>query len=424
MTDPSVAAMTMAEKIFARTSGQATVAPGDYVTAAVDRMMANDAIMLIERFFKKASISKIADPDKLVVVFDHFFPAQTADQADKIAVSVDMLEALGVTHYLGAPGVSHQVMSERGFVRPGQLIMGTDSHSTLYGAFGAAGAGIGGLDMAYLLANGSTWFQVPDTVRFNLRGRMGEAVDSKDIVLHLIGRFGSDYCQYKAIEYAGEVAAAMTMSQRMTVANMGVEFGAKFALFAADQVTIDYLSEVTEDPIAPFGPDPGANYVAEHEVDISGLAPQIACPHSPDNVKAVSDVAGLKIDQAYLGSCTNCRVEDLAVAAQVLKGKKVAKHTRLLVAPASQQVLLDATKAGYVETLVESGAHILAATCGACMGLHSGLLGPSEVCISSTNRNFPGRMGSAEAQLYLASPASVAASAIRGEITDPRDIEH
>ena len=414
-------AQTMAEKILARTSGQASVTAGQYVTAEVDRMMVNDVMIMLAPLVKEAGVTHLHDPDKAVVMFDHLFPAPTAKHADLIARSETVIEQLGIKNYLGAPGVAHQVMCERGYVKPGQLVMGSDSHSTMYGAMGAAGAGIGATEMLYLLVTGSLWFQVPDTIRFNLSGKLSQAVTSKDVVLNLIGRFGGDYGQYRAIEYTGEAASAMTMAQRMTIANMGAEFGAKFAMFEADEKTQDYLSTVCAEPVAAFAADEGASYWAEHDIDVADLQPQIACPSNPENVKPVSEVAGLAIDQAYLGSCTNARLEDLGVAAQVLEGRQVARGTRLLVAPASQQVMLEATKAGYVEALVAAGAHILPAGCGACAGLHTGLLGEGEVCLSSTNRNFPGRMGNVQSELYLGSPASVAASAVTGKITDPRE---
>lgn len=419
--------MTLAQKILARASNQSFVEAGQFVTASVDRMMVNDNIALIAQKFKQAGIPKMHDPDRVVVVFDHVFPATTVNHAEIIATGTAFMDELDIKHYLGAPGIAHQVMCERGFVLPGQLVLGTDSHSTMYGALGGAGAGIGITEMTYLLATGELWMQVPETVRFELTGKLPKMVTSKDVVLHLIGRFGGDYCQYKAIEYGGEAVAAMSLSQRMTIANMGAEFGAKFAMFEADQKTLDYLvqtpqvKEETPD-LQAFYADEGAEYSAHHTIDVSDLEPQVACPHSPDNVKDISAVGGKKIHQAYLGSCTNARLEDIELAAELLKDNKIAKGTRLLVVPASQQVLLDATKAGHVETLLQAGAHVLASGCGACAGIHSGLLADNEVCISSTNRNFPGRMGSTKSELYLSSPAVVVASAIRGEITDPRDI--
>jgi 3-isopropylmalate/(R)-2-methylmalate dehydratase large subunit len=303
---------------------------------------------------------------------------------------------------------------------PGQLVLGTDSHSTTYGAFGAAGAGIGLTEMSYVLATGELWMQVPPTIRFDLVGEPGPGLMSKDVVLHVAGVFGTEVAQYRAIEFAGPVASRMSIASRMTVSNMAAELGAKFAFFGADDKTVAYLRERTAGSAAPFGPDPDATYEAAHRVDISGLEPQVARPHNPGNVVPVSQVGDVRVDQAFLGSCTNARLEDLAVAALILKGRQVQPQTRLLVTPASQQVYLEATAAGHTRVLLEAGAHITPAACGACCGGHMGLVGPGEVCISSTNRNFRGRMGSPEADVYLGSPATVAAAAVAGRIVDPR----
>ncbi len=413
---------TMAEKILARASGCSSVTAGDFVTASVDRMMINDMITMVLKTLQKAGIKTIKNADHAVVMFDHLFPPQNDVQANMIAMSEKGLSEYGIDNYLGAPGVAHQVMCERGYVEPGNLVLGTDSHSTMYGALGAAGAGIGATEMAFLLATGNLWFQAPQTIRFNLFGELGEFVTGKDVVLHLIGKHGGDYGQYKAIEYGGPTAGAMSVSKRMTIANMGAEFGAKFAMFEADQKTIDYLKQAGVSEPKTFKPDEGAEYEAVHEVDVSALQSQVATPGNPENTVNVDELSDIMIKQAYLGSCTNARMEDLEIASRILGGQKIKSGIRMLVAPASQEVMLRAAKAGYIEKLVEAGAHILPSGCGACAGLHSGLMGDNEVCLSSTNRNFPGRMGSPTAQVYLASPAVVAASALTGRITDPREI--
>ena len=413
---------TMAEKILARASENSSVSAGEFVTAQVDRMMINDMIALVLQTLKKARITTLKQPERAVVMFDHMFPPQNDIHANMISMSEKGMKALGIENYLGAPGVAHQVMCERGYIEPGRLVLGTDSHTTMYGALGAAGAGIGATEMAFLLATGSLWFQVPSTIRFNLMGELGSFVTGKDVVLHLIGKHGGDYGQYKAIEYGGPAAKAMSISQRMTIANMGAEFGAKFAMFEADQKTITYLKTVGVQTPSTFRPDKGAVYEAVHEVDLSSLRPQVATPGNPENTVNIEEVANVEIKQAYLGSCTNARMEDLKIASSILDGRRIMNNTRMLVAPASQEVMLKATKAGYIEKLIKAGAHILPAGCGACAGLHSGLMGEGEVCLSSTNRNFPGRMGSPSAQVYLASPAVVAASAITGRITDPNEV--
>ena len=273
-----------------------------------------------------------------------------------------------------------------------------------------------------MLATGELWLQAPPSVKIDLSGRLSPGVYAKDLVLHIIGQLGGDYGRYKSVEYCGDGAAGLSMSQRMTISNMGVELGTKFALFEADDTTLDYLRARGVDDVVPFSADDDAVYEAIHAFDLEVLTPQVARPHRPDHVCAVGDLAGVEIDQAYLGSCTNARLDDIEIAAGLVRGKKVATRTRFLVAPASRQVLLEATKAGYIETLLDAGATVLPPGCGACAGLHSGLLGKGEICLSSTNRNFSGRMGSPEAEIYLASPATVAASALAGSIIDPRGL--
>jgi 3-isopropylmalate/(R)-2-methylmalate dehydratase large subunit len=416
------AGRTMAEKILARTSGRAAVGAGDTVTCRADLVMAHEAFTVCALKLVGLGIDRVFDPEKILVILDHYFPCPDEKMARGHSMARDLVRRFGIAHFLGHAGVCHQVLIEGGHVLPGQLVFGTDSHSTTYGAVGAAGNGIGLTEMTYVLATGEIWLQVPPTIRFVLQGELGGGLMSKDVILHLAGRFGTEVAQYRAIEFAGPAARRMTVGSRMTMSNMGVELGAKFAFFEADDVTCDYLRErVPSQEVAPFGPDAGAVYEASHEVDLSPLEPQIARPHNPGNVVAVSEVEGVRVDQAFLGSCTNGRLEDLAVAAGILRGRKVAEGTRLLVTPASRQVYLEATRAGYSETLLAAGAHITAPGCGACPGGLGGVMGPGETCISSTNRNFRGRMGSAEADVYLGSPASVVAAAVAGEIVDPRN---
>jgi 3-isopropylmalate/(R)-2-methylmalate dehydratase large subunit len=413
--------MTMAEKVLARASGNERLAAGEYVTAKVDRIMAHEAFAACAGTLLDLGVEQLHDPERVIVVLDHYFPAPTPASARIHKLVRQAAERFGVRHFLGYAGVCHQVLSEGGYVLPGELILGTDSHSTTYGALGAGGTGIGLTEMSYVLATGELWMQVPPTIRFDLVGDRGAGLMSKDFVLHITGAFGTEIAQYRAIEFAGPVASRMSIASRMTMSNMGIELGAKFAFFAADEQTLTYLSGRTQERQAPFGPDPDATYEAVHEVDISNLEPQVACPHNPGNVKPVSQVGDVRVDQAFLGSCTNARLEDFAVAAQILKGRRVHPETRLLVTPASQQVYLEATVAGHTEVLLEAGAHITASGCGACPGGHMGVVGPGETCVSSTNRNFQGRMGSPEAEVYLGSPATVAAAAVAGRIVDPRE---
>jgi homoaconitate hydratase family protein len=414
-------AMTMAEKVLARTSGRTAVAAGDYVTARIDRVMCHEAFTLCALSLLKLDVSRVFDPERVIVILDHYFPAPNEQMARGHALARQFVQQFGIRHFLGHAGICHQVLTEQGFIRPGDLVLGTDSHSTTYGAVGAAGAGIGLTEMAYVLATGELWLQVPPTIRFVLEGEPSPGIMSKDLILSLAGKFGTEVAQYRAIEYSGPVARRLSIASRMTMANMGVELGAKFAFFEADEITRTYLSGRGEEPVMLFGPDTEAVYEATHHVDLGNLEPQIACPHNPGNVKRVSEVAGLRVQQAFLGSCTNARLEDFGVAAAILRGRKVHPDTRLLVTPASQHVYLEATRAGYTETLLEAGAAITASGCGACPGGHNGVVGADEVCLSTTNRNFRGRMGSPDAQIYLASPATVAAAAVAGRIVDPRE---
>jgi 3-isopropylmalate dehydratase large subunit len=413
--------MTMAEKIMARTSGRASVRAGDYVTCEADTLMCHEAFAACAGPLQMMGLKELHDPDRVVVVIDHNFPAPTARAAAGHRALRGLCEAYGVQNYLGPAGICHQVLPERGFIRPGTLVLGTDSHSTTYGAFGAAGAGIGLTEMTYVLALGSLWMQVPPTIRFDLVGQAGPALMSKDIMLAIAGRFTPEVAQYQAVEFHGPVAQRMTMSSRWTMSSMGVEIGAKFAFFPADDVTLAYLRDRVPGGVEAFAPDPDATYAAHHEVDISSLEPQVACPHDVGNVKPVTAVAGTKVDQVFLGSCTNARMEDFEVAARILSGRRVHPNVRMICTPASQQVMLDATRAGYVETLLEAGAVFTPSGCGACPGGHMGVIGPGEVCMSSTNRNFQGRMGSADGFVYLGSPATVAATAVAGAIADPRE---
>jgi 3-isopropylmalate/(R)-2-methylmalate dehydratase large subunit len=418
--------MTMAERVLARTSGRTEVHAGDYVTASADVLMCHEALTMCGSQLRKVGVERLAHPERVHVVLDHFFPAPTAANARDHARARALVEAYGIANFHGHAGICHQVLVERGAVRPGQLVLGTDSHSTTYGALGAAGAGIGVTEMTYVLATGELWFQVPPTVRVELAGSGGPGLMAKDVVLALASAHGTDVAQYAAIEYHGPVAAAMSIAGRMTMANMGAELGAKFAMFPADETTVAYLADRAPaeggPPVEPFGPDHGAAYASTLTLDTTGLAPQVACPHNPGNVRPVTEVTGTRVHQAFIGSCTNARLEDFAVAAAILAGRQVHPGVRLIVTPASQQTFVDAVHAGYVATLAEAGAHLTASGCGACPGGHQGLLGPGEVCISSTNRNFTGRMGSAEAEVYLGSPAVVAAAAVAGELIDPREL--
>ncbi len=417
--------MTLAERILARAAGRESVTAGEFIVADIDLALLHDIFAAqVFDLLRDVGVDNVLEPDQTVVVIDHLVPAPSAEAAAIHQRIREHVSRLGITAFYDAgEGICHQLLPERGHVRPGMLIVGTDSHTTTYGALGAGGTGVGTSDMVYALATGRLWFRVPETIRFELTGDLLPAVSWKDVILYLAGRFGADVGQYRAIEFAGPAAAKADMSSRLTVANMALEMGAKFGLFAADEVTDAYLRDHGGTGAGPFEPDPDASYEAVHEISLSGLPPQVAMPHEVDRVGPVSDVEGLTINQAFIGSCTNGRIEDLQAAAEVLDGQHIAPEVRLLVVPASRSVLQEAMRSGVLASLVDAGASVLAPGCGPCFGGHGGLLGPGERCIGTHNRNFIGRMGSAEAEIYLASPATVAASALVGQIADPRQME-
>ena len=417
--------MTLAEKILARAAGLETVSAGEFVVAEIDLAMTHD--IFAARIFdtlEEVGVDRVFDPDKVVVVIDHLVPAPSAEAAEIHQRIRRHVARQGISAFYDAgEGICHQLLPERGHVRPGMLIVGSDSHTTTYGALGAGGTGIGTSDMIYALATGRLWFRVPETLRFELSGDLQPWVSWKDVILYLAGRFGADFAQYKAMEFGGPAAESSDMASRLTVANMAVEMGAKFGMFAADWVTVAYLEERGVEDVAPFVPDSDAVYEAIHEIDLSELAPQVSLPHEVDKVRPVEEVEGLAIQQAFIGSCTNGRIEDLRAAASVLRGRRVAPGVRLLVVPASHRVLEEAVESGILTSLIDAGASVLAPGCGPCFGGHGGLLGPGERCIGTHNRNFPGRMGSPSAEIFLASPETVAASAVAGAIADPRWLE-
>jgi 3-isopropylmalate/(R)-2-methylmalate dehydratase large subunit len=417
--------MTLAERILARAAGREQVAAGEFVVADIDLALSHDIFAAqVFDLLRDVGVDAVFDPARTVVVIDHLVPAPSAEAAAIHQRIREHVSRLGIaTFYDAGEGICHQLLPERGHVRPGALIVGTDSHTTTYGALGAGGTGIGTSDMVYALATGRLWLRVPETIRFELTGDLMPTVSWKDVILYLAGRFGADAAQYKAMEFAGPAATNADMSSRLTVSNMALEMGAKFGLFAADDVTDAYLRDHGGVGAEPFAPDPDASYEAVHQISISDLPPQVALPHEVDRVRPVGDVAGLVIHQAFLGSCTNGRIEDLEAAAEILEGRQIATGVRLLVSPASRGVLQEAMQTGVLAVLVDAGASVLAPGCGPCFGGHGGLLGPGERCIGTHNRNFIGRMGSADAEIYLASPATVAASAVAGRIADPRQLE-
>ncbi|MFC1869932.1 3-isopropylmalate dehydratase large subunit [Chloroflexota bacterium] len=413
---------TLAQKILARASGKAEVKPGEYVMANIDLTMVHFAMRMVYPLLDEAGIKEVWDPDKVVCIFDHVVPAPTVRDAEMYKAIRDAVKRFKIKNFYGErAGICHQVLVEKGHVLPGQLIVGTDSHTTTYGALGAAAAGIGSSEMAYVMATGKLWFKVPETIKFRISGSLKPMVTSKDIIMYIAGKYETTVAQYKAIEFSGPVAGELSIASRMAMSNMAAELGAKFAFFEPDEKVKDYLAGRTDSSFPMLKADRDATYEKVYDVEISSLEPQIAMPFAVDNVKPVTQIGEVKIDQAVLGSCTNSRLEDLRIAAEIVRGKKIHPDVRFLVIPASAEVYKDAMNEGILSTLIDAGAIICNPGCGPCYGGHQGLLASGEVCVASINRNYKGRMGSPEAKVYLASPAVVAASAVNGRITDPRD---
>ncbi len=413
---------TITEKIFANHVEKGKVEPGEIVNADVDIIMVHEMLgMRVIDNFNEIGIEKIKYPERVVALFDHWIPANSIDVAIVQKDSREFIKKQGIKNYFGMrEGICHQVIPEKGFVWPGALIVGTDSHTCTYGAFGAFSTGIGSTDCAILFAEGKLWFKVPESIKFNLTGKPADFIVGKDIILKLITEMGVDGATYKAAEFSGESVKYLSVDSRMTMSNMAIEFGGKAGVFEPDEISLNWLKGRVKREFKPVYSDPNSDYERTIDLDISKLEPQVAKPHSPGNSVAVGEVSGTKIDQCFIGSCTNGRLEDLRIAAKILKNKTVHQDVRLIICPASKEIYLKANEEGIIETLIKSGALVTHSTCGPCLGIF-GMLAPDEVSLSSSNRNFIGRQGSREAKIYLSSAAVVAASAIKGEITDPRN---
>ena len=414
--------MTMAEKAFTRASGRKVVTPGEYLTAPIDLLLINDRGFLdTYEALLQGGLMKVWDPDRIVVVIDHSVPAPSVAGAEEHQKIRNYVQSLKIKHFYDvAEGIEHQLLIERGHIRPGLLMVGGDSHTTTHGALGAAASGIGATEVAYAMVKGSLWFRVPPTIKFVLKGILPKGVSAKDIVLKIAGQYSIEVGQYKSVEFAGSGAEALSVEERLNMSNMGVEIGAKFAFFKVDGKTLDYLKGKTTGPLEPFGPDPDARYETVYEMDVSSLEPHVACPHSVGNVKPISEIGDIPVQQAFLGSCTNAQAEDLERAAAILKGRKIHPKTRMLVVPASREIYLRLVKSGAAQAFLEAGVMIGTPGCSACGGQNPGVLAAGETAISGANRNFEGRMGSPKSFIYLGSPETVAASAIEGKIADPR----
>jgi 3-isopropylmalate/(R)-2-methylmalate dehydratase large subunit len=414
--------MTFAEKILAKKSGNQTVVPGQIVTVRPERLLSHDnTSAIVGKIAKDLKEYGVKDPDKHVVVLDHVVPAATEKEAAGHKKVREYVRAYGVKHFYDAgEGVCHQLMVEKGLALPGALVVGSDSHTCMYGALGAFATGIDRTEAAGLLLTGETWLRVPVSFKVVLRHRLVAPTSAKDLILWLIGQIGADGATYAAVEFHGDGVAALSMDDRLTIANMGIEMGAKIAVFPVDDTTRAYLRGIDAGAGEEVWADPDAAYERVIEVDLDTLVPVVAKPHAVDKVVSVAEAEGTKIDQFLLGTCTNGRDSDFAVAAKILAGKRIAPTSRLLLLPASRAILLRGLADGTLPALIAAGGMLLPVGCGPCLGAHLGALAPGEKCLSTANRNFKGRMGCKEAEIYLASPATVAASALAGEIRDPR----
>jgi len=412
--------MHAVEKILAATAGKASVSTGEIVNCTVDIAGINDLYLQTVRSFFEVGGKQVKFPERVYIFLDHYAPASTIMQADNHKQFREFARDQGIDGVMDIDqGVCHQALIDKGLSRPGSLIVITDSHTTTHGALGAFGTGVGATDMATILLTGKLWFRVPEVLRIHLEGKLKPGVYAKDAILHIIGELKADYGVYRAVEFSGPALASISMSERFALCNMTTEMGAKTAWIQPDAVTFDFLKAKGVNKYTVYETDPGFRYFAEHSFNLSQLEPQLAAPHSVDNVGPISRFAGKPVHQAYLGTCTGGRLEDLAVAARILKGKHIAKDTRFIVVPASKNVLLEAMREGVMQTLVEAGATFVTPGCAACLGVHEGMLASGETCISASSRNFPGRMGSGKAEIYLGSPAAVAAAALTGKLTDP-----
>ncbi len=412
--------LTFAEKVLAQKAGLDSVAPGQIVNVRPDALLTHDNTAAIARHFRQIGVQKVIDPAMSVIVLDHVVPAASEADARNHKEIRRFVQEQGLEHFYDVgEGICHQVLPEKGHAFPGRLILGSDSHTTTHGAFGAFAAGIGRTEAAAIMATGELWLKVPASYRLEINGELAPGVSAKDLVLHIIHDLGADGADYRSVEFAGETIRNMSVAGRMVLCNMAAEMGAKNGVVEPDETTRAWLKDRVKADYQEIHPDADAHYERVIEYNVGGLIPQVARPHRVDNVVAVQEVAGTKLDQALVGTCTNGRLEDLEVAAEIVRGKKV--RVRFLVLPASREVLLAALERGLIADLVEAGAVILNPGCGPCLGAHEGVMAPGEVTISTANRNFKGRMGCKEADIYLASPATVAASALAGEIVDPRE---
>lgn len=417
--------MTMTQKILAAKAGLKEVHAGQFIEANIDLALGNDITTPVAiKEFMKTGRDKVFDKEKIALVPDHFTPNKDIKAAEQCKIIRDFAYEQGLTNYfeVGEMGIEHCLIPEKGLAVPGDAIIGADSHTCTYGALGAFSTGVGSTDLAATMARGKCWFKVPAAIKFNLTGKLQKWVSGKDLILHIIGMIGVDGALYQSMEFAGDGVAALTMDDRFTIANMAIEAGAKNGIFPVDEQTIAYVKEHSIKPYQVFEAEEDAEYSRVIDIDLSTLRPTVAFPHLPENTKTIDEVGDIAVDQVVIGSCTNGRITDLRIAADILRGRKVKKGVRVIVFPGTQAIYLQAVKEGLVTDIVEAGAAFSTPTCGPCLGGHMGILAAGERSISTTNRNFVGRMGHVESEVYLASPAVAAASALTGRIEDPANI--
>ena len=417
--------MTMSQKILAKKAGLDTVAPGQLINADVDMVLGNDITtpVAIDEF-EKYGFDSVYSKTGISIVLDHFVPNKDIKAAQLSKRCREFAGKYGIEHFfdVGRMGIEHALLPEQGIVAPGELIVGADSHTCTYGALGAFSTGFGSTDMAAAMATGKCWFKVPSAIRFNLTGKPGRWVSGKDVILHIIGMIGVDGALYKSMEFGGEGLGNLSMDDRLTIANMAIEAGAKNGIFEVDEVTLAYEKGRVNRPFDVYAPDPDAVYDAVYDIDLSAIRPTVSFPHLPENTRTIDEVGEVRIDQVVIGSCTNGRLEDMAVAAKILQGRKVASHVRCIVMPATQHIFKQCIELGYMTTFIDAGCAVSTPTCGPCLGGHMGVMANGEKCVATTNRNFVGRMGGITSEIYLASPAVAAASAVAGVIADPRKV--
>ena len=417
--------MTMTQKILAAHAGLDKVEAGQLIKCKLDMVLGNDVTTPVAiNEFEKAGFTSVFDNTKISMVMDHFTPNKDIKSATNSLQCRTFAGRYNIKNYydVGEMGIEHALLPEKGIVASGECIIGADSHTCTYGALGAFSTGVGSTDMCAGMATGEAWFKVPSAIKFNLTGKLNEYVMGKDVILHIIGMIGVDGALYKSMEFSGEGLKSLSMDDRLSMANMAIEAGAKNGIFAVDDITVEYQKGRVDREYKIYEADADAEYDAVYDIDLSKIKPTVSFPHLPENTKTTDECGEVKIDQVVIGSCTNGRLEDMAMAAKILKGRHVAKNVRCIVIPATQQVYLDCIKNGYMETFIEAGCAVSTPTCGPCLGGHMGILAKGERAVATTNRNFVGRMGHPESEVYLASPAVAAASAITGKISDPSEV--